>query len=85
MKMIDAWLFCGLILPFFNICILILFDKWQNTHVITIKIGSKVKKWNSKTVFRVVQVLFPTINGLFCFIYWVFALSKYYTPPCNLE
>ena len=85
MKMIDAWLFCGLILPFFNICILILFDKWQDTHVITIKIGKKVKKWNSKTVFKVVQVLFPTINGLFCFIYWVFALSKYYTPPCNLE
>ena len=83
MKMIDIWLFCGLIFPFIIICVLTILDymiikendgsnkilAWQNKQI-----------WNSKKTLKTMQIILPTITGILLFTYWVYGIYMY---NCN--
>ena len=80
MKMIDIWLFGGLIWPFFIITILILMDILvvnENNHVIDMAKGKKIQL-NSKLFIKTMQILLPIISGTLCIIYWIYGLYHYY-------
>ena len=80
MKMIDIWLFGGLIFPFFIITILVIMDslvvKEKNQVVDTRKEGKMLKS----TIFmRSMKFIILTIGTTLCMIYWVVGLHHYYS------
>ena len=79
MKMIDIWLFGGLIFPFFIITILVIMDYLVNkekNEVIDVRIKGKMLK---STIFmRSMQVILVTIGSTLCLIYWVIGLYHHY-------
>ena len=80
MKMIDIWLFGGLIFPFFTIAILVVMDSLvikEMDQVIDMKIEGNLLK--SKMFMRSMQVMLLTIGGMLCVIYWVVGLHHYYS------
>ena len=89
MKMIDIWLFGGLIFPFLTIGILVILDYLiirETNQVTDIRNKGKCKsKWNSQTFLRCMQILLPITNGLFCITYWIIGLSYYYTTDYTQE
>ena len=89
MKMIDIWLFGGLIFPFLTIGILVILDYLiirETNQVSDIRNKGKCKsKWNSQTFLRCMQILLPISNGLFCITYWIIGLSYYYTTDYTQE
>ena len=80
MKMIDIWLFGGLIFPFIIITILVIMDLLvtnEKNQVIDMK---KERKMLKSTMFmRLMQVMLLTIGSTLCVIYWVVGLYHYYS------
>ena len=80
MKMIDIWLFGGLIFPFFIIAILVIMDSIvikEKNQVIDM---TKEEKMLKSTMFmRSMQVMLLTIVGTLCIIYWVIGLYHHYS------
>ena len=80
MKMIDIWLFGGLILPFFVIAILVIMDSlimMEKNKVIDMTKDGK-KRLDSKTFMKSMQILLSVISGILCVIYWSYGLYHYY-------
>ena len=80
MKMIDVWLFGGLILPFLSITILIMMDYLVNNEanqVIDMKKEKKIR-FNSKLFIKSMQIFLPIFSGTFCIIYWIIGLYHHY-------
>ena len=81
MKMIDIWLFGGLILPFFIITILILMDYLvinESNQVNDMMTNKKKIQFNSKLFMKTMQISLPIIIGTFCIIYWITGLYHHY-------
>ena len=80
MKMIDIWLFGGLIFPFFIIAILVIMDSLvieeKNQVVDTRKEGKMLK---STMFMRSMKFVILTIGTTLCIIYWVVGLHHYYS------
>ena len=72
MKMMDIWLFGGLILPFDIIAIQILMD------YLVMNDMKKETQLNSKLFLKTMQVSLPIISGTFCIIYWIIGLYYNY-------
>ena len=79
MKMIDIWLFCGLIFPFVIICALTMLDHMiiKENDKITSIAGENKQIWNSKTALKLMQIILPTITGIGLFSYWVYGIYMY--------
>ena len=80
MKMIDIWLFGGLIFPFFIIVILVIMDSLvirDINQVIDMRNEGKMLK--STMFMRSMQVMILTIGSTLCIIYWVVGLYHYYS------
>ena len=80
MKMIDIWLFGGLIFPFFIITILVIMDSLvirEINQVIDMRNEGKMLK--STMFMRLMQIMLLTIGSTLCVIYWVIGLYHYYT------
>ena len=83
MKMIDIWLFCGLIFPFVIICALTILDYMiikENDRRNTNLAGQSKQIWNSKKALKSMQIILPTITGIGLFSYWVYGIYMY---NCN--
>ena len=80
MKMIDIWLFGGLILPFFIITILILMDYLviNESNVVIDMTKEKKIQLKSKLFMKTMQISLPIIIGTFCIIYWIIGLYHHY-------
>ena len=81
MKMIDIWLFGGLIFPFFIITILVIMDylimKEKN---LIIDLKDEGKRRLKSTVFmKVMQIMLLTIGSTLCIAYWIVGLYHYYS------
>ena len=80
MKMIDIWLFGGLIFPFFIITILVIMDslviKEKNEVIDMRKEGEMLK---SIVFMRSMKFIIFTIGTTLCIIYWIVGLHHYYS------
>ena len=80
MKMIDIWLFGGLIFPFFVITILVIMDYLVNKEKNqVIDMRSKGKMLKSTMFMRSMQVILLTIGSTLCLIYWLIGLYHYHS------
>ena len=80
MKMIDIWLFGGLIFPFFIITILVIMDLLvtnEKNQVIDMQKEGKMLK--STMFIRSMQIMLLTIGSTLCVIYWVIGLYHHYS------
>ena len=85
MKMIDIWLFVGLIFPFFNVTILVIMDALimkEKDEVIDMKIDQTITM-NSNRFMRSMQIILSAIGGIFCVMYWIVGLYHYYFACTN--
>ena len=73
MKMIDIWLFGGMIFPFFIITILVIMDFF-----ITREKKQRGKILKSKIFMKSMQFMEVTVGSSLCIIYWVVGLYHYY-------
>ena len=81
MKMIDIWLFTGIIFPFFIISILVIMDMLimqENNQVLDLN-GEKNQRLKSTTFMKSMKIILLIIGVTFCFIYWVAGLYHYYS------
>ena len=81
MKMIDIWLFTGIIFPFFIISILVIMDMLimqENNQVLDLN-GEKNQRLKSATFMKSMKIILLIIGVTFCFIYWVIGLYHYYS------
>ena len=78
MKMMDIWLFGGLILPFDIIAIQILMDYLVMNECNQVIDMKKETQLNSKLFLKTMQVSLPIISGTFCIIYWIIGLYYNY-------
>ena len=80
MKMIDIWLFGGLIFPFFIIAILVVMDSLIMTEKNqVIDFGDEGKRRLKSTVFmKAMQVILLTISSILCIAYWSVGMYHYY-------
>ena len=80
LKMIDIWLFSGLILPFIIICFLITLDSLvlNEKSQITSVTGTR-KKWNAKFIMKIMQIFIPTATTILGLLYWLIAIYNYYS------
>ena len=80
MKMIDIWLFGGLIFPFIIITILVIMDLLvTNEKNQVIDMNKEGKMLKSTMFMRLMQVMILTIGSTLCVIYWVFGLYHHYS------
>ena len=81
MKMIDIWLFGGLIFPFFVIAILVIMDSLiMREKDDVIELSTEGKGGLKSMIFmKSMQVLLLTIGSTLCMIYWVVGLYHYYS------
>ena len=81
MKMIDIWLFGGLIFPFFIITILVLMDSliMREKEKATDCIDDGNKRLKSTIFMKSMQIILLTIGSAFCLIYWVVGLYYHYS------
>ena len=81
MKMIDIWLFGGLIFPFFIITILVIMDSLimrEKNQVI--ELSNEGKGRLKSTIFmKSMQVMLLIIGSTLCIIYWVVSLYHYHS------
>ena len=80
MKMIDIWLFAGLIFPFFIITILIIMDSLvikEKNQVIDMRKDGKML--NSTMFMRSMKFIILMIGTTLSIIYWVVGLHHYYS------
>ena len=81
MKMIDIWLFGGMIFPFFIISILVIIDALimrEKNQVLDLSDG-KIRRLKSTTFMKSMQVFLMITGSAFCLIYWVVGLYHYYS------
>ena len=81
MKMIDIWLFGGMIFPFFIISILVIMDALimrEKNQVLDLSDG-KNRRLKSTTFMKSMQVFLMITGSAFCLIYWVVGLYHYYS------
>ena len=79
MKMMDIWLFGGLIGPFIIIVNLIILNNLvvrEENKVIDMQ--EEETNWNSKFFLKIMQISLPLLAGTFIGIYWIIGLSHYY-------
>ena len=80
MKMIDIWLFGGMIFPFFIIAILVIMDSLimkEKNQVIDLR--DEGKRILKSTVFmKAMQVILLTMSSTLCIAYWIVGLYHYY-------
>ena len=77
LKMIDIWLFSGLILPFIIICILVFLNHLvlkESNEVVDIGMNGKKSKWNSKMFLKSMQIILPSTMCTLCIVYWIIGL-----------
>ena len=80
MKMIDIWLFGGLIFPFFIITILVIMDSLvMKEKDQVIDMTNKGKMLTSTMFMRSMKFILLTIGSTLCIIYWVVGLYHYYS------
>ena len=81
LKMIDIWLFGGLIVPFIIIVILILVDYlvMNETNQVIDMAKDKKNQWNSKSILTTMQIILPLSAGILMGSYWIIGLIHYYT------
>ena len=80
MKMIDIWLFGGLIFPFFIITILVIMDLLVTTEKNQVIDMEKEGKMLKSTMFmRSMQLMLLTIGSTLCVIYWIVGLYHHYS------
>ena len=80
MKMIDIWLFGGLIFPFFIIAILVIMDFLvtnEKNQVVAMKYEGRMLK--STMFMKSMQVMLLIIGSTLCVIYWVVGLYHHYS------
>ena len=80
MKMIDIWLFGGLIFPFFIITILVIMDSLisrEKNQVIDMRKEETMDK--SAMFMKSMQVMILTVGSTLCIIYWVVGLYHHYS------
>ena len=81
MKMIDIWLFGGLIFPFFIITILVIMDSLimrEKNQVMNMS-NEGNRRLKSTIFMKSMQVMILTIGSILCIIYWVVGLYHYYS------
>ena len=81
MKMIDIWLFGGMIFPFFIISILVIMDTliMQEENQVLDLSNEKNQRLKSTTFMKSMKIILLIIGVTFCFIYWVAGLYHYYS------
>ena len=80
MKMIDIWLFGGLIFPFFIITILVIMDSLVIGEINQVMDMRNEGKMLKSTLFmRSMQIMLLTIGGTLCVIYWIIGLYHYHS------
>ena len=84
MKMIDVWLFGGLIFPFFIIATLIIMDSLiiREKVEVTDFSDNGNKRLTSTIFMKSMQIMLLTIGSAFCLIYW--AVGLYYHSMCPI-
>ena len=85
MKMIDIWLFGGLIFPFIIITILIIMDSLimkEKNQVIDLKNEGRIRL-NSKLFITLMQIILFATSFICCVIYWTYGLYHFYFD-CNI-
>ena len=91
MKMIDIWLFGGLVVPFAIIGILIVLDSIilkENNKVMDMQINGETKKgwksilnfrgWNSKSFLASMRIMLLITTSSLSIIYWIIGLGHYF-------
>ena len=80
MKMIDVWLFGGMIFPFFIITILVRMDSlvMRETNQV-IDMNNEGKMLKSTMFMRSMQIMLLTIGSIVIVIYWFVGLYHYYS------
>ena len=81
MKMIDIWLFTGMIFPFFIISILVIMDTliMQEKNQVLDLSNEKNQRLKSTTFMKSMKIILLIIGVTFCFIYWVAGLYHHYS------
>ena len=81
MKMIDIWLFTGMIFPFFIISTLVIMDTliMQEKNQVLDLSNEKNQRLKSTTFIKSMKIILLIIGVTFCFIYWVAGLYHYYS------
>ena len=80
LKMVDIWLFGGLIVPFVIIGILIFLDYLvmkETSQVMDLKNIEK-NKWNSEFFIKSMQIMLPLTAGILMGSYWIIGLMHYF-------
>ena len=81
LKMIDIWLFGGLIVPFIILGFLIYLDYLvikEANQVVEMGQGKK-SRWNARLVKKVVQIILPLTVGILMGPYWIIGLTHYFS------
>ena len=81
LKMIDIWLFGGLIIPFIIIGILIILDYlvMRETNSVIELQKEDEKLWTPKYFIKTMRILLPLTVGILMGLYWIFGLIYYFT------
>ena len=83
MKMIDIWLFTGLFIPFIIFNILVSLDilnfQEKDKKIFVYAWMNDEEKSKSRTLLKVSRIVIPVMTVVFCFIYWLVALTIYYS------
>ena len=81
LKMINIWLFGGLIVRFIISGILIFYGHLvlkEANQVVDMGMDKK-SQWNSKLVKKSVQIILPLTVGILMGLYWIIGLKHYFT------
>ena len=81
MKMIDIWLFGGMIFPFFIISILVITDSliMQEKNLVHDLNDEKNQRLKSTTFMKTMKIMLLIIGCTLFLIYWVVGLYHYYS------
>ena len=80
LKMIDVWLFGGLIVPFIIIWILIILDYLVMKETNKVKDFQKKDEniWNPKYFIKVMRIIVSLAVGFSMGLYWIIGLTYYF-------
>ena len=81
LKLIDIWLFGGLIIPFIIIGILIILDYlvMRETNTVTELQKEDENRWKPKYFINIMRITLPLTVGFLMGLYWIFGLIYYFT------
>ena len=81
MKMIDIWLFGGMIFPFFIISILVIMDSliMQEKNLVLDLNDEKNQRLKSTTFMKTMKIMLLIVGSTLFLIYWVVGLYHYYS------